>query len=136
MTDFQLSLGGIDNFLAYFGMALVLLALFVAVYVRVTPHREIALIRQGNLAASLSLSGAMLGFVIPLSSAITHSVAWWDMLLWGAIALVVQVLAYLVVRLAVPTLSADIAAGRTAQGLFLGVLSLAVGILNAASMTF
>ena len=136
MTDFQLSLGGIDNFLAYFGMALVLLALFVAVYVRVTPHREIALIREGNLAASLSLSGAMLGFVIPLASAITHSVAWWDMLLWGAIALVVLVLAYLVVRLAVPTLSADIAAGRTAQGLFLGALSLAVGILNAASMTF
>ena len=136
MTDFQLSLGGIDNFLAYFGMALVLLALFVAIYVRVTPHREIALIRQGNLAASLSLSGAMLGVVIPLYIAITHSVAWWDMLLWGAIALVVQVLAYFVVRLAVPTLSADIAAGRTAQGLFLGVLSLAVGILNAASMTF
>ena len=136
MTDLQLSLGGIDDFLAYFGTALVLLALFVAIYVRCTPHREITLIREGNIAASLSLSGAILGFVIPLASAIEHSVAWWDMLLWGGVALVVQVFAYVGVRLAVPTLAADIAAGRPAQGLFLGALSVAVGILNAASITF
>jgi putative membrane protein len=136
MSDFNLSLGGLDNFLAYFAMGVVLVALFLAIYVRATPHREFALIRQGNLAASLSLSGALLGFVIPLASAIAHSVAWWDMLLWGGIALVVQLLAYGAVRLTLPTLSEDIAAGRSAQGLFLGTLSLAVGILNAACITY
>src|SRR5713101_2005272 len=98
MNDFLASVGGLDDFLAYFLMALVLVAVFLAVYVRVTPYREIALIRQGNLAASLSLSGALLGFVIPLASAIAHSVAWWDMLLWGAVALVVQLLSYFAVR--------------------------------------
>jgi putative membrane protein len=135
-SDFNLSLGGLDNFLAYFGLGIALVVVFLAIYVRVTPHREFALIRQGNLAASLSLSGALLGFCIPLASAITHSVAWWDMLLWGAIALVVQLLAYGAVRLTLPNLSQDIAEGKNAQGLFLGTLSLVVGVLNAACMTY
>lgn len=136
MSDFRLSVGGLDDFLAYFAMAMALLALFLAIYVRVTPYREIALIRQGNVAAAASLSGAMLGFVIPLASAIAHSVAWWDMLLWGGVALVVQLLAYLAVRAAVPNLARDIPAGGVAQGLFLGSGSLAVGIVNAACMTY
>jgi putative membrane protein len=134
--DFRLSLGGLDNFLAYFAMSIALLAVFIAVYVRLTPYREIALIREGNVAAAMSLSGALLGFVIPLASAIAHSVAWWDMLLWGAIALVVQLLAYVGVRMLFRTLAQDIQSGRIAQGLFLGAMALGVGILNAACMTY
>jgi len=136
MSDFKLSAGGIDDFLAYFAMTLVLLAVFVAIYIRVTPYREISLIREGNLAASLSLSGALLGFAVPLASAVAHSVAWWDMLLWGGAALAVQLLVYLAVRMVLPNLGRDIPAGNTAQGLFLGAASLGVGILNAACMTY
>lgn len=47
-----------------------------------------------------------------------------------------QLIAYAAVRAMVPTLSEDIPAGKVAQGLFLGVLSVAIGILNAASMTY
>jgi putative membrane protein len=136
MSDFIASVGGVDDFFVYFLMALALVAVFLTVYTWVTPYREIALIRQGNMAAALSLSGALLGFVIPLASAIAHSVAWWDMLLWGAVALVVQLLSYFAVRMIVPTLSRDIPEGKVAQGLFLGTISLAIGILNAASMTY
>ena len=52
-------------------LALALLAIFAAIYVRVTPYNEIALIREGNMAASISLSGALIGFVLPLASAIS-----------------------------------------------------------------
>ena len=136
MSEFVASISGLDDFVAYFAMALALVAVFLRVYTWVTPYREIALIRQGNVAAALSLSGALLGFVIPLASAIAHSVAWWDMLFWGAVALVVQLLWYFAVRMIVPNLSQDIPAGKVAQGLFLGAGSLAVGILNAASLTY
>ena len=68
------SFAGFDDFLIYFGMSLVLLALFLAIYVRLTPYREFALIRDGNIAAAYSLSGSMLGFIIPLASAVEHSV--------------------------------------------------------------
>jgi putative membrane protein len=86
--------------------------------------------------SALSLSGALLGFIVPLASAIAHSVAWWDMLFWGGVALVVQLLSYFIVRVILPSLSQDISAGKVAQGLFLGTISLAIGILNAASLTY
>ena len=58
------------------------------------------------------------------------------MLLWAAVALVVQTLGYLVVRALVPQISADIAAGKTASGVFLGAMGIALGLLNAACMTY
>ncbi|HRE13340.1 MAG TPA: DUF350 domain-containing protein [Usitatibacteraceae bacterium] len=130
------SFAGFDDFLAYLAVSLALLAAFLAVYVRVTPHREIALIRAGNLAAAFSLSGAVLGFIVPLASAVKHSVSLVDMALWGAVALVVQVAAFVAVKLMVPRITDDIAAGQQAQGFFLGAISLGVGLLNGACMTY
>ncbi|PWB58139.1 MAG: hypothetical protein C3F16_14180, partial [Betaproteobacteria bacterium] len=116
------SFSGFDDFLAYFAVSLALLVGYVAIYVRVTPHREFELIREGNLAAAFSLSGSLLGFIVPLASAIEYSVGLVDMAIWGAIALVVQISAFVVVKLLIPTLTEDIAAGKQAQGFFLGAL--------------
>ena len=63
------SLAGLPAFLSYFAAAIGLLALFLLTYILITPYREIALIREGNPAAAASLSGAILGFVLPLASA-------------------------------------------------------------------
>jgi putative membrane protein len=130
------SFAGFDDFLAYLAVSLVLLALFVAIYIRITPYREIALIREGNMAASFSLSGTLLGFVVPLASAVQHSVSLVDMAIWGVIAMAVQVAAFVAVKLLIPSITQDIPAGKGAQGFFLGTLSLAVGLLSAACMSF
>ncbi|QJR16428.1 DUF350 domain-containing protein [Usitatibacter palustris] len=130
------SFAGFDNFLVYLAISLVLLATFVALYVRITPHREFQLIREGNMAAAFSLSGAILGFIVPLSAAIRFSVNLADMAIWGLIALAVQIAAFVVVRVMVPTITDDIVAGKAAQGFFLGTLSLGVGMLNGACMSF
>ena len=130
------SFAGFDDFLVYLAVALVLLALFVAIYIRVTPYRELALIREGNMAASFSLSGSLLGFIIPLAAAVQHSVSLVDMAIWGLIAMVVQIAAFIVVKMLVPSVGQDIEAGNGAQGFFLGVASLGVGLLNAACMSY
>ncbi|MDG4552381.1 MAG: DUF350 domain-containing protein [Candidatus Contendobacter sp.] len=130
------SLAGLPSFLFYFATAISLLLLFLAAYILITPYREIALIREGNTAAAVSLGGAILGFVLPLASAIAHSVGLLDMAVWGLIALVIQLLAYGVGRLLLPDLARAIPAGQVATGVFLGALSLAIGILNAACMTY
>ena len=123
-------------FLAYFAVAIALLALFLLVYLNVTPYHEVALIRGGNSAAAVSLSGALLGFAMPVANVIAHSDTLVDLASWGAIAGVVQILAYLVARLALPQLDQDIPAGKTAPAIFLAVLSLSVGLINAACMTY
>lgn len=136
MDFLQFSLSGFDDFLLYFGLSVGFVVLYLAIYVRATPYREFALIRAGNAAAAASLSGSLLGFVLPLASAVVHSVNPWDMALWAAIALAVQIVVYLVVRLLVPDVVRHIPEGKVGAGVFLGVASLAAGILNAACMTY
>jgi putative membrane protein len=130
------SFAGFDDFLVYLAVSLVLLVVFISVYIRVTPFREIALIREGNMAAAFSLSGSLLGFIVPLASAVQHSVGLVDMAIWGLIAMLVQVAAFVVVRILIPSISTDIPANKTAAGFFLGSLSLGVGLLNAACMSY
>ena len=130
------SFAGFDDFLVYFVVALALLVAFIAIYIRVTPYHELQLIREGNMAAAFSLSGSMLGFVVPLAAAVQHSVSLLDMAIWGVLALFVQIAAFVAVKLLIPSITHDIPAGNGAQGFFLGCLSLAVGLLSAACMSF
>jgi putative membrane protein len=130
------SFAGFDDFLVYLAVSLVFLGLFVAIYIRLTPYRELALIREGNMAASFSLSGTLLGFIVPLSATVRYSVSLVDMAIWAALALVVQLCAYVAVKLIIPTLARDIQEGKGAQGFFLGSVSLGVGLINAACMSY
>ena len=133
-TSFDYS-SAITAHLVYFGIAIVATVLFVAIYVMVTPHREFTLIRQGNVAASISLGGALLGYIIPLAKAISQSESIGDMLLWSGVALVAQLVAYFVSRLLVPALSNDVHEGKVASGIFVAAMSIGIGLLNAAAMT-
>jgi len=130
------SFAGFDDFLVYLGVSLAYLAVFVAIYIRITPYRELQLIREGNMAASFSLSGAILGFIVPLASAVQHSVNLVDMAVWGFVAMVVQILAFVVVKLCIPSITRDIPENKGSAGFFLGSLSLGVGLINAACMSF
>jgi putative membrane protein len=123
------------EFLLFFIAAAVLTLIFVVVYTRVTRHNEVALIKQNSTAAALAFSGSLVGFALPLASTMINSVTVVEMVLWGLIALVVQVLVYLVLRLPMPRLSARIEEGEVAAGIWLGTCSIVGGILNAAAMT-
>jgi putative membrane protein len=136
MEFLKLSLQGLDEFLVYFGLCLVFVALFLAIYIRVTPYREIQLIREGNSAAAASLSGALIGFVLPLAAAVEHSVNPFDLAIWATIALAVQLLVYAATRLVLPDVGRDIPAGKVASGVFLAAMSVGAGILSAASMSY
>jgi putative membrane protein len=126
----------LPNFLAYFGTAVALTALFLLLYTLVTPHREWQLIRAGNNAAAISLAGASIGFAIPFASVIVQSQNLLDMVVWAIVVLVVQLCAFLVARILKPGLSRRIEAGDTAHGTVLATISLTAGILNAACMTY
>ncbi len=129
-------LNTLPAFLAYLGSALGITVVFSILYTSVTPHSEWKLLRAGNLSASLAFGGALLGFVIPLASAIAHSVSLLDMVVWGAVALVVQLLAFFVARMLIGGLSKHIESDHRGVATFVAVLFLAVGILNAACMVW
>ena len=135
MDIIEQSILGILPFLTHLGVALLLLLSFIFIYVKITPYPELDLIRSGNVAAACSLSGATIGFSIPLAQATAQSGNIMDMLLWSVIALVVQMIVYVIVRLIIPNIARDIQDNRIAAGLFLGAVALATGILSAASMS-
>lgn len=133
-TWFNPAVTGVGAHLLYFVVAIGAIMLFVAIYTAITPHREITLIREGNTAAAISLGGAILGYTCPLAQSVAQSGSLGDMLLWSAVALVAQLLAYAATRLILPRLSADVKEGKIAPAVFLASMSVAIGILNAAAM--
>jgi putative membrane protein len=125
----------LPHFLAYFAAAMGLAVAFLALYVLITPHKEFALIRDGNNAAAAQLTGTFLGFAVPVAIVIGHSVSIPDMLLWGAVAAIVQLLVFfLISRLLFKAISQRITDSCTASGIFVGGMGLGTGILQAACM--
>ena len=130
------SLAGLPAFLVYFCTGVIAVMAYLFVYTRVTPHNEFQLIRDNDPAAAIALGLSLLGFVLPVVSAIAHSANVVDCLIWSVIALIVQVVVYFVVKIPVPDLSKRIAAGEMASAIWLGLSSVAAGALNAAAMIY
>ena len=131
---FEQVLNTLPNFAMYFGAAIVLLVVFLIIYAFITPYDELTLIRAGNTAAAVSLSGTFIGFALPIAFAVVSSHNIFIMLTWSAIACVIQLLVFLVARLLLPQLNQDIPADKVATGIFLAALSIGVGIINAACL--
>jgi putative membrane protein len=130
------SLAGLPAFLVYFCTGLFAVVVYLLVYTRITAHNEFQLIRDNDPAAAIALGLSLLGFVLPVVSAIAHSANVLDCLIWSAIALIVQIVVFFIVKVPVPNLSARIASGELAPAIWLGLSSLAAGALNAASMIY
>jgi len=136
MTLLMATLAGLLPFLMYFGTALILLMVFMTIYMSITPNDEVALIKENNAAASVVLSAAFIGFSIPLASAAANSVNLLDFIVWGVIAGIAQLLVFLIFRKFYPLVSERITQGEIAVSIKLAGLSVTVGLLNAACMTY
>ncbi|MEO8259684.1 MAG: DUF350 domain-containing protein [Acidobacteriota bacterium] len=133
--DLVQSLQGIDSFFLYFATAVLAEVIFVILYMAVTPHHEATLIKGGNTAAALTFGGAVIGFTLPLTSAIAHNVSLPGTVAWAVVALVVQLAVFTLVNLFLRDLSRRIEAGDLAAGITVAVASLASGMISAACMT-
>lgn len=129
------SSGALAFVLAFVTAGLFTLA-FKGLYQLVTPYREGALIREGNVAAAVALAGAVLGYVIPLASALSQTRSLPEFAVWAALAGVIQIAAFWGVRrIALPDVAVRIERGELAAAVYLFSISVAVGVLNAACMT-
>ena len=136
MFDFTAFQDGAVAFLVAFVAAGLFTIAFKYIYQWVTPYNEKALIRKGNLAAAIALAGALIGYVLPLASALSHTVSLPEFAAWATLAGVIQIAAFTGVRLvALPDVKARIENGETSIGVYLAGISIAVGVLNAACMT-
>ena len=124
-------LNNLPAFASFFLTAIVLLGVFAVLYELVTPYNELQLIREGNLAAAITMGGAIIGFALPIAVSVAVSHNLYAMVGWAVVAGIVQLLVYVAARLALPRINEAIPQGKIASGIFLASLSVGVGILNA-----
>jgi putative membrane protein len=105
------------------------------VYFSLTPYRELQLLRDGNVAAAVVLAGEMLALVVPLAAMLAHSVNVPDIVLWGIVAIILQLIAAAAVAVVLRRLPAAIERGEIGPALVLAAAQLSAGILNAAAMS-
>ena len=135
MLELQWLLTAFPNFVRYVIVGFSLAGLFLLAYTLITPWREFTLIRAGNSAAATALVGALLGFCLPLANTIAQSSSLTDVVLWALVALGVQVIVHVVMRLMLPQLKAAIEADRAAAGITAGGFATCFGLINAACLT-
>lgn len=128
-------LEGLPAVVGHFSITLLLLVLGAAAYARLTPHRELELIRQGNTAAALSYAGAVVGLSIPLAASMASSFVLLEVAVWGLFALVGQVFVYFVVDRVFRELPRRITAGEMSAAVTLVGMKLAVALIGAAALT-
>jgi putative membrane protein len=130
------SIEGFSSFIIYFGSSLVYVLIFCLIYCWLTPYDEIRKIREGHIAPAISFGGALIGFILPLASAISESEYFLDMLIWATIAMTVQCTTFQIVRYFFKDLVKEIENNHIPAATLLGFISIAIGVLNAASMTY
>ncbi len=133
---FEGFIAGIGAFLSYFAAGGAAMTVYMLVYTWVTPHNEVALIKEQNQAAAIAFSGSLLGFTIAISGLIENAIDLLDFGMWAVVAIIVQLLAYFAVRMVFPRISERIASGEVPAAVWLASASLAAGLLNAACMTY
>ena len=136
MFDLEAFTNGATAFLLAFGTALLFAVAFQFVYQLVTPHNERNLIREGNVAAAVAFGGALIGYALPLASALTQAHNLAEFAAWAVLAAVIQILAFVIIRrLVFSDVGARIERGELPVAIYLAAISIAVGLINAASMT-
>ena len=127
------------GFISFFLTALALVVVFLYLYALVTPYDDYKLIfEDNNIAAALGFGGAIIGVSIPLYSALVNSVSYTDFVIWGVIAILIQLIFALVVtRISGKySLESKISQGVVPVGILMAFLSICIGLLNAGSMSY
>ncbi|UTH75968.1 DUF350 domain-containing protein [Chromobacterium sp. IIBBL 290-4] len=122
-------------YLSYLGSGLALLGLFAWLYCFVTPIDELKLIRDNGHAAAISFAGALLGFALTLASSAWHLNSWQSFITWALLGMLVQIIMHFAVSRWLKDLSRALIQNNVAMGILAGSIHLAVGLINAGSLS-
>ena len=131
---FEGLLNGLPFLLSHFFISILLLVFGIVVYIFITPMKEIKLIRDGNIAASLSFSGALIGIALPLSSSLKASNSISEIMIWGLTAILIQIFCFKIVDILIKDLPQRIERGEISSSILLFSIKLGVALLNSAAI--
>ncbi|AWK88777.1 DUF350 domain-containing protein [Azospirillum thermophilum] len=125
---------GLPVLLLHFVVTVLLFLAGVGVYVVVTPMRERQLLADGNRAAGILLGGTVVALAIPLAATLATSLSVLDIVIWGIVALILQIVTFGIALLLFRDLRPMIESGNVAAATTLAALQLGIALLNAGAM--
>jgi putative membrane protein len=125
----------IVNYALHLIAAGLLLFVFFLIYTWATPFDEMKLVRQGNVAAALTLGGAMIGFSMTVASGLLHTDALTSFVGWSAAAAVIQLFTYVLVTRLLHMSKEHIESNNIAFGVLLASISISVGAVSAGALS-
>ncbi len=134
-TALQAYISGFPDMMVQGFVTLVMVALGAAVYTRLTPHNEMALIRAGNTAAALSFAAVILGLAIPMAASLAASQSVPEVVLWGLTTLLLQLLAFSIVDVLLRGLPQRIREGEMAAAVLLAAVKLGAALVLGAAVS-
>ena len=136
MGDFALIFGGLVNglpfLISHFVTSVIVFLIGVIIYLFITPMKEIALIRKKNTAAAISFSGALIGLALPLASSLSASGSIYEIIVWGLVAIVIQLFCFKAVDILINDLPKRIENGELSSSILLFSIKISVALLNSA----
>jgi len=131
--EIQAFAAGFPVFLLHAGVTVAILFLAAAIYILLTPHKEITLIREGNAAAAISLGGVLIGLAMPLAASLKASTNVIEVALWGVVTVFVQLLIFRLVDLILRGLPKRIQEGEISAAALLVGAKIATALIIAAA---
>jgi putative membrane protein len=126
---------GFPDFIAQLGASIALFIVSLTVYVLMTPHKELALIRAGNPSAALAFGGVVVGLAIPLGACLPHSFGLIDLTIWAIVTLLLQLLAFRFADIFLRGLPRRIAEGDVAAAIYLMSVKIALALIIAGAVS-
>ena len=122
------------RFLLWTTSAGVMLLVASTICILLTPWKELALVKGGNASAGLALAGAIAGLAIPIASTLASSVSLLDLLIWGVIALLLQLIVYRLVDVVLRDIPQRIEQDQAGAAIVLIAAKLSSALILAAGL--
>mgnify|MGYP000861902213 CR=1 FL=1 len=132
--ELQAFAAGFPVTLMHAGLTALMLLAGATLYILLTPHREIALIREGNEAAAVSLGGILVGLALPLAASLKASNSTVEIAVWGASTVILQLLVFRLVDLILRGLPQRIQDGEMSAAALLVGAKIATALILAAAV--
>ena len=126
---------GFPIMLLQLAITLVQFMLGLVVFAALSPWKEAGLVRDRNMAATISLSMAVAGLALTLAASLGAAASVGEVLLWGLAAVVIQLLLFRLCDLVLKGLPPRIRQGEVPAAVFLGTTRLATALMLAAALT-
>ena len=131
----QTLLAGFPIFVLHLLTTLLVWVASITLYAKITPHHELPMIRDGNVATAISFGSAALGLAVPLAFCLAGSINVYDILLWSVPILLLQVSVFFLFDAVVRDVPGRLSRNDMACAIFLALCRLGVAAIIAGAIS-